>query len=165
MFQMGAMVGPCIGECAGLVGELVTDILTRACRWRAALWRIRLAVSFCASALVPRAHSSRCSSIFIFLAIAGGVVLVAMLLLLPETLRAIVGDGSVPTKGVHRPLVSYCRRRRAPVANVERPPKLTWRDIDLLAPIKSFWEVDRLLLFFYVAIICESCTNGGRVRC
>ncbi|PSN59496.1 MFS general substrate transporter [Corynespora cassiicola Philippines] len=51
-------------------------------------------------------------SIFWFLAIYGGVLLVIFLFLFPETCRNVVGNGSIPAKGVNQSLVSYLQQRK-----------------------------------------------------
>lgn len=50
--------------------------------------------------------------IFWFLAILTGAYLVVVTLLLPETQRKIVGNGSVPARGVHRSLFDWLSRDR-----------------------------------------------------
>ncbi|KAF8640674.1 hypothetical protein AX17_000331 [Amanita inopinata Kibby_2008] len=51
-------------------------------------------------------------SIFWFLCIAASLCLVMMLLFLPETLRALVGDGSIILHGVYRPIIPLIGRKR-----------------------------------------------------
>jgi multidrug resistance protein len=60
-------------------------------------------------------------SIFWFLTIYGGVLLVAFLLLFPETCRNVVGNGSIPAKGVNRSLFSYLQARKL-AANSDTVP-------------------------------------------
>ncbi|KAK2794177.1 hypothetical protein FQN52_009259 [Onygenales sp. PD_12] len=51
-------------------------------------------------------------SIFWFLAIYSGAFIIFLFLLLPETLRSLVGNGSVPTEGISKsPLASFQQRR------------------------------------------------------
>jgi len=50
-------------------------------------------------------------AIFWFLAIYSGVYLIAMIIALPETLRSLVGNGSIPTKGLATSVQSWIRRR------------------------------------------------------
>ncbi|KAJ5646090.1 major facilitator superfamily domain-containing protein [Penicillium lividum] len=45
-------------------------------------------------------------SIFWFLSAATPFCLIPIVLLLPETARSIVGDGSIPTRGINRPLIT-----------------------------------------------------------
>lgn len=51
-------------------------------------------------------------SIFWFLAIFAGTLLVLFVLLFPETCRAVVGNGSIPAKGVNRSIFSYMQERK-----------------------------------------------------
>ncbi|PVI01598.1 MFS general substrate transporter [Periconia macrospinosa] len=51
-------------------------------------------------------------SIFWFLAIFSGVLLVLFVFLFPETCRAVVGNGSIPARGVNRSLLSYIQERK-----------------------------------------------------
>ncbi|KAK5678075.1 hypothetical protein LTS10_009244 [Elasticomyces elasticus] len=51
-------------------------------------------------------------SIFYFLAIFGGVLLVIFTLLFPETCRNVVGNGSIPAKGVNLSILGYLQQRR-----------------------------------------------------
>ncbi|EIW69113.1 hypothetical protein TREMEDRAFT_31494 [Tremella mesenterica DSM 1558] len=70
-------------------------------------------------------------SIFWFLTIATGVVLVPLIFFLPETLRSLVGDGSIPPPALNcSPGVLLQRRRMqkanddlAPEEHIERPPR------------------------------------------
>ncbi|MCJ1308173.1 hypothetical protein MMC25_001825 [Agyrium rufum] len=53
-------------------------------------------------------------AIFWFLAIYSGTFLVLLICFLPETLRALVGNGSIPPKGLSKSLLSiYVHRRQA----------------------------------------------------
>ncbi|KAF2109371.1 major facilitator superfamily domain-containing protein [Lophiotrema nucula] len=51
-------------------------------------------------------------STFWFLAIYGGVLLVIFMFLFPETCRNVVGNGSVPAKGVNNSVVSWYQHRK-----------------------------------------------------
>ncbi|KAK5722811.1 hypothetical protein LTR15_006044 [Elasticomyces elasticus] len=51
-------------------------------------------------------------SIFYFLAIFGGILLVVFTLLFPETCRNVVGNGSVPARGVNLSILGYLQQRR-----------------------------------------------------
>lgn len=53
------------------------------------------------------------SSIFVFLAFAGGITFVLLLLFLDETGRNIVGNGSISSVGINRPLYQYLRHGRS----------------------------------------------------
>lgn len=56
-------------------------------------------------------------SIFWFLAIFAGVLFVLFVFLFPETCRAVVGNGSIPAKGVNRSVLSYLLERKHPIQN------------------------------------------------
>ncbi|PVH98880.1 major facilitator superfamily transporter [Periconia macrospinosa] len=58
-------------------------------------------------------------SIFVFLLILSSLVLFAIILLLPETLRSIAGNGSLRLTGIHQPLLYRFRKE---------PPYMTDRD-------------------------------------
>ncbi|KAF1948790.1 MFS general substrate transporter [Byssothecium circinans] len=51
-------------------------------------------------------------SIFWFLAIFAGVLLFLFAFLFPETCRAVVGNGSVPARGVNRSILGYLQERK-----------------------------------------------------
>ncbi|KAF2731266.1 MFS general substrate transporter [Polyplosphaeria fusca] len=51
-------------------------------------------------------------SIFYFLAIYGGILLVIFLFLFPETCRNVVGNGSVPARGVNQSLINHLHQRK-----------------------------------------------------
>lgn len=84
-----------------------------------------------------------------------------MILFMPETLRSIVGNGSIPPPAANRTLYSVIRaRRRSARAEQdespqpeEPPPRKSWRDIDLLAPFRIFREPDCLCLLTFNSIV------------
>ncbi|KAJ8113029.1 hypothetical protein OPT61_g4744 [Boeremia exigua] len=51
-------------------------------------------------------------SIFWFLAIFAGVLLILFAFLFPETCRNVVGNGSIPAQGINRSVISCIQRRR-----------------------------------------------------
>lgn len=51
-------------------------------------------------------------SIFWFLAIFSGVLLVLFIFLFPETCRKVVGNGSIPATGVNQSIISYIQQRK-----------------------------------------------------
>ncbi|TCD66496.1 hypothetical protein EIP91_001321 [Steccherinum ochraceum] len=84
-------------------------------------------------------------AIFWFLCIAAASCMVLMILVFPETLRAIVGDGSIPPPRISRPVIPIIgRHRESNPDQVERPPKKPF-----VNPIRLFFypEVTLLLLF------------------
>lgn len=111
-----------------------------------------MAVSLALNARRSLADLGSLRSIFWFLTASGGVVLVLMAAVLPETLRSIVGNGSLPAHGVNRSLLSLLRERRHRHDPVDpnvvvpaMPPRKGWKDIRWLAPLKMFKEKDVLL--------------------
>jgi multidrug resistance protein len=50
-------------------------------------------------------------SIFWFLAIFSGVLLVLFIFLFPETCRSVVGNGSIPARGVNQSVISWWQQR------------------------------------------------------
>lgn len=85
--------------------------------------------------------------IFWFLCIIGGVCLVLILITLPETARCLVGNGSIPAKGINRTLWSLLTDKRDQISprmeSSERPK------VGLPNPLASL----KLLLLHDVAII------------
>jgi MFS family permease len=51
-------------------------------------------------------------SIFWFLAIFGGTLLIIFAIFFPETCRNVVGNGSIPARGVNNSVVGYMQRRK-----------------------------------------------------
>ncbi|GAA5932417.1 hypothetical protein JCM10213_005313 [Rhodosporidiobolus nylandii] len=104
-------------------------------------------------------------SLFWFLFAFGAVVLVIIVFFLPETLRSLVGNGSIPPPRLNQSLVSLWQERQrkkrhgssAPDAAsiAAKPPRKGWRDVNLLAPLKLFGEKDIwLTLTFNSACYC-----------
>ncbi|WVQ62951.1 uncharacterized protein L199_001100 [Kwoniella botswanensis] len=100
-------------------------------------------------------------SIFWFLAIATAVVLVPLILFLPETLRSLVGDGSIPPPALNTSPIILLQQRRMKKElmedeeKVERPPRKKYQPLSafmiLLTPeiILIFLFVSLLYLEFY----------------
>ncbi|KAL2073082.1 hypothetical protein VTL71DRAFT_10406 [Oculimacula yallundae] len=103
-------------------------------------------------------------AIFWFLTIYGGVFLVVLTVVLPETLRAMVGNGSRPVKGLSNSLLSYMQRRRHPlspeeIAELERckssasgsrtSKKLP---VDILGPIKIICSIEVTFAILFISI-------------
>ncbi|OJD35229.1 major facilitator superfamily transporter [Diplodia corticola] len=59
-------------------------------------------------------------SIFWFLAISGGVYLILYIILIPETGRNVVGDGSLPPQGWNKSLLNIIAERRRKKNGLER---------------------------------------------
>ncbi|KAK3987675.1 major facilitator superfamily domain-containing protein [Cladorrhinum sp. PSN332] len=94
-------------------------------------------------------------AIFWFLVVLGSVSLILIVLFLPETLRSIAGDGSIPLKGINRPLVStrirkhWTRQNREDVGG--RKEKLTMGAI--LSPLGFLFEKDVFVTLFFGAAV------------
>ncbi|KAH7913087.1 major facilitator superfamily domain-containing protein [Hygrophoropsis aurantiaca] len=86
-------------------------------------------------------------SIFWFLCITSAVCLICMVAFLPETLRRLVGDGSVIPKGIYRPLVPLVGRGRQD-ASASRPPGRPF-----INPLRLFMELDVVCLLIFTAVI------------
>ncbi|KPV74288.1 uncharacterized protein RHOBADRAFT_66576 [Rhodotorula graminis WP1] len=126
-------LGPMVGPC---IGPVVGGLLANAYGWQSLFW---------------------------FLFAFGAVVLVLLALVLPETLRSLVGNGSIPARGVNRSLVSIWQehRRRREVGKAAepdaaslaaRPPKKGWKDVKPFAPLKMFLEKDVFLVLTFNAV-------------
>lgn len=105
-------------------------------------------------------------SIFWFLTIYGGVFLVALVLLLPETLRSLVADGSKVPKGLLAawPLKFYQRKTRSGWER-EQPPDIDAaaatpaaatptprKSIDFLGPLRNLVNPLTSPIIFFIAI-------------
>ncbi|GAA5961314.1 hypothetical protein JCM3765_004370 [Sporobolomyces pararoseus] len=97
-------------------------------------------------------------SLFWFLFALAGVILIAIVLFLPETLRSMVGNGSIPARGINVSLLSIWQQHRRSrfipndelsVLSHEKPPKKTLKDVRPFAPLKMFREKDVLALLTF----------------
>jgi MFS family permease len=98
--------------------------------------------------------------IFGFLSILSGLNLILIIIFLPETSRAIVGDGSIPAKRVNRTLFSYMSPRSRTITSetVLAKPKL--RFPNPLTALKILFEKDVALIMyangvFYLNYQCQ----------
>jgi multidrug resistance protein len=94
-------------------------------------------------------------SIFWFLAIFGGVMLLVYAIFIPETCRNVVGNGSLPAQRWNRSLVGYLHRGKTvsavnDIAIVERSAK---KRPSLFATIPIMLEKETFLLLFYCGIV------------
>lgn len=95
-------------------------------------------------------------SVFWFLTIYGGVCLLVILLILPETLRSMVGNGSKePAIYAQTPLALYQRRKHpkqdvSPDGQNAKPAPA--KPIDFLGPIKILLHLKTFGAILYVAI-------------
>ncbi|KAH6853111.1 major facilitator superfamily domain-containing protein [Chaetomium sp. MPI-CAGE-AT-0009] len=81
-------------------------------------------------------------AIFWFLFILGSIALVLIILFLPETLRRIAGNGSVPLHGLNRPIIYQ---------PLKQPPKVTLASI--LSPLRFLFEKDVFCTLLFGAVV------------
>ncbi|KAJ5819436.1 hypothetical protein N7474_005027, partial [Penicillium riverlandense] len=93
-------------------------------------------------------------SIFWFLTIAAGISLFSILFFLPETLRTVAGNGTVPLYGFYKPWI-YCitGQKDAKEGSIPTGEKktVTWKTV--LAPLGFLAEKDVFITLFYGAIV------------
>lgn len=89
-----------------------------------------------------------------FLLILSSMVLIAIIVLLPETLRTIAGDGSLRLTGIYQPLIWRLGKEPSnlvePVDAIERK-KLTVQTF--IAPLKLLAQKDVLINLVFGGII------------
>lgn len=93
-------------------------------------------------------------AIFWSLVILSGLSLTWILFFLPETLRSIAGNGSVPLHGVHKPLINYIVGQKHIDDNAVPTPKkseASWKT--MLAPFTFLGEKDVFITLFYGSIV------------
>ncbi|KAH8099264.1 MFS general substrate transporter [Cristinia sonorae] len=84
-------------------------------------------------------------AIFWFLSISSAACMVFMILIFPETLRAVVGNGSIPPPRLSRAVLPFIGREHIQTSEeVERPPRRPF-----INPLRLFFypEVTLLLIF------------------
>lgn len=94
-------------------------------------------------------------SIFYFLIGLSAAVVVLLVLVMPETLRKIAGNGSLPLHGIYRPLIKTRKRSVASADAVERTP-YTPEKVSFRAFLDSFRllaEKDVLVTLVYGGVI------------
>jgi MFS family permease len=96
-------------------------------------------------------------AIFWFLSIYAGVFLIILILVLPETLRSMVGNGSVAAKGLSQSPLSYLKRRRHPPPNslersISSSPAGKKISVDVLGPIRIIFRIDCTFVIIFLAI-------------
>lgn len=90
--------------------------------------------------------SNALRSIFIFLTSISSLVLLAILLFLPETLRSIAGDGTVRLSGIHQPLAQRFQKAKGqPDSPPSRVPRAPVTAQTFIAPLKLLIEKDILV--------------------
>ncbi|KAH9858031.1 MFS general substrate transporter [Lenzites betulinus] len=111
-------IGPMVGPC---IGPVLGGVLADRLGWRAIFW---------------------------FLCIAAGVCAVVMVLLLPETLRALVGNGSIRPPKIYQPLIPIIGRTTPDIDASEKPPRRAFAN-----PFLLFTYPDVALLLFFNALV------------
>lgn len=93
-------------------------------------------------------------SIFWFLTICAGFSVLFILVLLPETLPPIAGNGTVPLKGMHKPLIymviGQVGAKEDAKPGVEKS-KVTFRTV--IAPLRFLMEKDVFVTLFFGSIV------------
>jgi predicted MFS family arabinose efflux permease len=92
-------------------------------------------------------------SIFWFLVIFGAVLCVVFIILFPETCRNVVGNGSIPARGVNRSLLGYWQQRKN-AADIESQVQATKKEKKFVWPnplltLKILKEKESALLLVY----------------
>ena len=95
-------------------------------------------------------------SIFWLLFVMGVIVLVMLLTFLPETHRAIAGNGTVPLRGFHRPWINLITSSpkewtECPSESRTSRPPLSFKEV--LVPFRHLLEKDILALLAWGALI------------
>ena len=98
-------------------------------------------------------------AIFWSLTIYAGIVLVLLSVVLPETLRAKVGNGSIPSKGISNSLLAYIQRRRHPQTEepaLQRSVSTSsigkQLSVDVLGPLKIIFSIEVSFIILFLAI-------------
>ncbi|KAJ5958883.1 uncharacterized protein N7479_006033 [Penicillium vulpinum] len=93
-------------------------------------------------------------SIFWFLAIASGISLFSILFFLPETLRSIAGNGTVPLKGIHKPIIySICGQKGAQEDSIPSGKKAKVTLKTVLAPLTFLAEKDVFITLLFGSMV------------
>lgn len=93
-------------------------------------------------------------SIFWFLVIVSGISLTSILVFLPETLRPIAGNGTVPLNGIHKPFIYYVTGQKDAEESSKptgKKAKVTLKTV--LAPLSFLGEKDVFITLFYGSIV------------
>ncbi|KAK3044957.1 hypothetical protein LTS18_014940, partial [Coniosporium uncinatum] len=94
-------------------------------------------------------------AIFWFLTIYAAAFLVVLVFVLPETLRSMVGNGSIPAKGLSQSLLGYIQQRRHPTAAKtipDTPSNGKKAKIDVLGPLKIILSVEVSFVIAFLSI-------------
>ncbi|WQF90106.1 Putative major facilitator superfamily, MFS transporter superfamily [Colletotrichum destructivum] len=100
------------------------------------------------------ANSLGFRSVFIFLLIASSLILIAILVYLPETMRTIAGNGSLRLTGIYKPLYRYVSKEPKYMQDPEGPlnrQKITF--FTFLRPFRLFKEKDLVINLVWGGVI------------
>jgi multidrug resistance protein len=95
-------------------------------------------------------------SVFWFLTISGGVVVIIFILILPETCRKIVGNGSIPPQKWNLSVLTYMKlrkQRKAGKVDVERRTLSHKGRPNPLNSVRILFDKESGLVLFYAATI------------
>jgi MFS family permease len=92
-------------------------------------------------------------SIFWFLFGLGSITLLLILLLLPETLRSIAGNGTLRLAGIHRPLIYTFSPPSDALIDRDSTPKKKLTLSCIVAPLKFLFEKDVFITLFFGSIV------------
>lgn len=88
-------------------------------------------------------------AIFWFLFGLGGLALLLILLMLPETQRDIAGNGTVRLQGIHRPLIYSFSPPEDALLERESPPKKRFTIRSIIDPLKLLREKDVIMTLLF----------------
>ncbi|CZR57059.1 related to synaptic vesicle transporter SVOP and related transporters (major facilitator superfamily) [Phialocephala subalpina] len=92
-------------------------------------------------------------AIFWFLFGLGGLTLLLILLILPETQRAIAGNGTIQLQGVHRPLIYSFSPPLDALLEREATPKKRFTIKSIIDPLKLLREKDVIMTLLFGSIV------------
>jgi MFS family permease len=92
-------------------------------------------------------------AIFWFLFGLGALTLLLILLLLPETLRSIAGNGTIRLTSIHRPLIYTFSPPPDELLDRDTTPGKLVTSSSIVAPLKFLFEKDVFITLFYGAIV------------
>ncbi|XMA13313.1 hypothetical protein WAI453_006104 [Rhynchosporium graminicola] len=92
-------------------------------------------------------------SIFWFLFGLGSIALTLIVLLLPETLRSIAGNGTLRLVGIHRPLIYTFSPPSDALIDRDHVPKKKVTLSSIVAPLKFLFEKDVFVTLFFGSIV------------
>ncbi|KAF8866836.1 MFS general substrate transporter [Acephala macrosclerotiorum] len=92
-------------------------------------------------------------AIFWFLFGLGGLTLLLILLILPETQRAIAGNGTIRLQGIHRPLIYSFSPPSDALLEREPTPKKRFTIKSIIDPLKLLKEKDVIMTLLFGSIV------------